>query len=314
MKKIYGCININENERLKSSSGGIYPIIANHVISLGGVVYAVVYNEDFETEHIRIDDICNISRSCGSKYIPSKLGDTFKKIKIDLEKHIPVLFVGTPCQCAGLQSFLGKKYKNLYCVDFICHGVPSKKAWRKYIEKFNDLKYINMRDKSKGWSNYNYSWRLVFSNYEKIINQHDISFMKGFVTNLYLRPSCYFCHFKGDNRSSDITLGDFWCIWNEVPEFNDDKGVSLIIVNSQNGEKIINDIMNNIKLIEVDESIIKKYNPSFYESAEINKKRKLFFRLLDLNLTFDDIINKTTEISNFEKIRNLVFSLKRRFK
>lgn len=307
MKKIYACINLDDKERMNSSSGGVYPLLAKHIVQDGGIVYAVVYNQSFETEHVRIQDIDSIAKSCGSKYIPSKLGTCFKSIKLDLESGKNVLFVGTPCQCAGLNSFLNKKYTGLYCIDFVCHGVPSKKAWRKYIEQYNNfLSEINMRDKTLGWSNYNYNWKFKYLDHEKIINQNDVTFMRGFVADLYLRPSCYNCQFKGIDRLTDLTLGDLWGVWNEYPNLDDNKGISLVIPHTDKGMKLLNLIKPNINMTQVEGNKILKYNPSIFKSASKNKKRDLFFRYLDSDMSFDEIITKINHPSKLERIKQLL--------
>lgn len=303
---VYGCYNKNNLERMNSSSGGIYYLIAKKILNDKGVVFSACYNADLEVEHRKVDSVEMLHKSQGSKYVTSKLGNTFCMIKEYLSNKKKVLFVGTPCQCEGLLSFIGTD-ENLYCVDFVCHGLPSRQAWRRYLATAmiggNQIARINMRDKSSGWSNYQYSWEFTNIDGHKCYQKQENNlFMKGFILDYYLRPSCYECCFKGIKRITDLTLGDYWGVWIEQPELDDNKGTSLIIIHTVKGEKLFDDIKE--QLIYKEASIEKaiQHNPSIAFSASLNDRRKIFFDEISNGKEFFAIIERLNTPSWLEKI------------
>lgn len=241
--KAYACINKDEKIRAKSSSGGIYTLLAECIINNGGVVFGARFDEELNLVHSYTDNIQGLEQFRGSKYLQSRIGQSYKKAKEFLEKDIKVLFSGTPCQISGLLSYLSKEYENLICIDIICHGVPSPKVFKLYRDEL-EKKYgsttqrIDFRCKDYGWKLF--CVLLSFNNntqYMKDLN-NDV-YMNGFLQNLYLRPSCYECKSKTLNRLSDITIADFWGIQNIASELDDDKGTSLVLVNSNKGKKYL---------------------------------------------------------------------------
>ena len=310
LMEVYACYNKNIEIRELSSSGGIFALIAQLVIDDGGVVFAVCYDENFETEHRKITSMEMLLPSLGSKYVPSRLSDTFESVRKHLMANQRVLFVGTPCQCAGLKQFLGQEYEKLWLIDLICHGVPSKVAWRKYLEGVSgtQLEAINMRDKSLGWSDWKYDWILQYRDgNKKIIPQNQISFMQGFVKDFYLRPSCYECHFKGMDRITDITIGDYWGVWKEQPEMDDNKGTSIVMIHSEKGKMMLEYIKKYIRVSKTEIEKVLRYNPSIIESAKITDKRKLFFEKMKTEETFENIMQ---ELTNHGKRRNVIMKIK----
>lgn len=291
----YACYNKDENIRLNSSSGGIFSLLAEKMIDRGGVVFGAVFNDNFEVEHKYIETKENIELLRGSKYVQSKIGTSYRQVKDFLESGREVLFSGTPCQIAGLKNYLVKAYSNLLTVDLICHGVPSPYVWQKYI-KFrenkagSEISKITFRNKKMGWKQYSVSF--LFKNnteYNKIYS-NDL-YMTAFLKNISLRPSCYNCRFKTLNRQSDITLADFWGVQNIFPEIDDDKGVSLIFINSQSGEKIYNEVLDNVEYKEVDIKNAVKYNLAAIKSPVPHINREKFIN--DINIyTFDKLVNK----------------------
>ncbi|MGH4122984.1 MAG: Coenzyme F420 hydrogenase/dehydrogenase, beta subunit C-terminal domain [Clostridium sp.] len=277
----YACINKNEGIRLQSTSGGVFTILSENTIKNGGVVFGAGYDEDLKLVHSYTNTVEGLSKFRGSKYEQSKIGETYKRAKEFLEKDVQVLFSGTPCQIGGIYSYLGKKYDNLLCIDIVCHGVPSPKVFKKYktgLEKRFGAKTrkIVFRNKDSGWARY--SVAVSFNNnseYKKEFTQ-DI-YMRGFLQNLYLRPSCYDCRFKTVNRQSDITIADFWGIENILPKLNDDKGTSLILVNSTKGKKVFQKLQHKMIAVKVDLDEAIKYNPSATKSVPLNTNRDKFF-------------------------------------
>lgn len=312
--KAYACYNLNEDIRMKSSSGGVFTLIAEMIIDIGGVVFGAAFDEEFSVKHIYVESKEDLSALRGSKYVQSTIGDTYIQAKEMLDDGRVILFTGTPCQIDGLLSFLGKKYDNLYTQDLICHGVPSPKIWRKYIE-FREEKAASkvqntfFRLKEKGWKMF--SVQFVFDNCteHKQIFPKDL-FMKGFLKNLYLRPSCYNCNSKSLNRNSDITLADFWGVENVLPDMFDDKGTSLVFVNSGKGKELFESITSNIKLKEVDINEAVKWNTAAYQSVPFNKKRDKFFKIMQ-NKNFEVALKCCTREN---QIKIFMRKLKRRIK
>ena len=155
----YACYNKDEIIRKGSSSGGVFTLLASLVIEKGGIVYGATFNNENMVEHIKVDNINDLNKLRGSKYVQSKIGNTYFEIKDYLNQGRPVYFSGTPCQIDGLLAFLNKKYDNLILQDIVCHGVPSPKVWKKYLEQFNieEDANISFRDKSTGWDSYSFT-------------------------------------------------------------------------------------------------------------------------------------------------------------
>ena len=294
--KAYACINNNEEERIKSSSGGIFSLLAKNILDKKGVVFGAQFDDKWNVIHDYIEDYGDVDKFRGSKYVQSTIGYSYKKAKEFLEEGRIVLFTGTPCQIEGLKGYLGKDYDNLVTQDIICHGVPSPKVWEKYREyrRKKDKKEpqnIFFRNKDNGWNFYNIKFDYGNTNYRK--NQQNDLFMQAFLRNTILRDSCYKCDFKKKNRVSDITLADFWGINRILPDFNDNKGTSLVILNSEKGEKIFKKIENYMIYKEVDLLQAIKYNPAMIESAKMDSKRNEFFENID-DYDFDKLVKKYT--------------------
>jgi len=248
---VYAVKNKDENIRATSTSGGMFVAISDEIIKNGGVVYGVNYGEKLYVCHQRAETKEQRDQFKGSKYIQSDLGDTFLKVKQDLEDDRMVLFTGTPCQVASLNNFLKKDFENLLTVDIICHGTPSNKIWREYldiIEKINKIEiiYVNFRDKSIGWHQPKVKIESLNKSKKEIIGEK--SFFQLFVKNYILMPACYNCYFANFKRPGDITIGDFWGIERTMSEFDDNKGVSLVMVNSKKGNLFIDKIKDNIEM------------------------------------------------------------------
>ena len=294
--KAYACYNKDLNMRMQSSSGGIFTLLAEEILNRGGVVFGASFNKNFEVEHIMVESVGKLEKLRGSKYTQSKIGETYKKAKEILEEGRYVLFTGTPCQIEGLKSYLRKEYDNLYTQDIICHGVPSPKVWKKYIKHRDNTdngktKKISFRNKDNGWKLYNVKFEYNSSSYKQ--NQNEDKYMQAFLRNTILRDSCYNCSFKKLNRISDITLADFWGIQNIMPKLDDDKGTSLVIINSKKGQELFENIKETIIYKNVDLQEATKYNPSMTKSADKDPNREKFFKNLD-KLEFDELVNKYT--------------------
>lgn len=312
--KAYACMNKDLQTRMKSSSGGIFTLIAEDILSLNGVVFGASFNENFEVVHSYIEKKEDIYKFQGSKYVQSKIGDTYKKAKEFLESDRYVLFTGTPCQIEGLYQYLQKDYDKLYTQDLICHGVPSPKVWNKYLEEKNEKykgnpKEISFREKEKsGWQNF--GMKIEYQNDIYLSKHSEDVYMKAFLRDICLRDSCYNCNFKKKVRNSDITLADFWGIGNIDKELNDDKGTSLVIINSKDGQDLFEKVKENLiyKVVDFEEAI--KYNPNMTKSAKIQNKRKSFFNNLEDN-DLKNLVKKYTKKKASKRIRRILGKVKR---
>lgn len=294
----YAAFNNNEKVRMNSSSGGLFSLIAEYIIKNNGVVFGAIFDDDFLVKHIKAETLPEIEKIRGSKYIQSDIGKTYNEARQALNQGRLVLFTGTPCQIEGLKTYLMKDYENLYTQDIICHGVPSNKVWKKYLEYRkldNDiLENVSFRNKeNKGWNKYQLLFE--YKNSKTYIDHIDDLYMKIFLSDIALRDSCYDCKFKKKHRISDITLADFWGINDLLPEMNDEKGTSLLIVNSEKGRKLLDNIKDKIKIKEVDfEKAICK-NPSMIKSPKLKENREKFFKDLESNMSIEELTNKYIE-------------------
>ncbi len=296
----YAAYNKDENVRKESSSGGIFTLLAEEILDRNGIVFGASFDEQFNVYHTHIENKNELAKFRGSKYVQSSIGDTYKKAKEFLENDRHVLFTGTPCQIEGLKSFLRKEYDRLYTQDIICHGVPSPKVWVKYKEYRKKIdreipQEISFRNKDNGWKEYNVNFVYKDSEYKN--NHNKDLYIKAFLQDIALRDSCYSCSFKKKNRVSDITLADFWGIENIIPEMDDNKGTSLVIVNSNKGRELFEKIKDKITYKEVNFEEAIRYNPSMTKSVEINKNRDKFFDNLD-SIEFDKLVKKYANKNN----------------
>lgn len=295
---VYAAKNRNEEIRRQSSSGGVFTALAEEVIKEGGVVFGVRFNENWEVVHGYTESLDGLSAFRGSKYVQSRVGDSFLQVESFLKSGRKVLFSGTPCQVAGLHRFLRRRYENLLTVDFICHGVPSPGVWREYLKeetarqcggknsvlshpivKEGDvlIENISFRDKRLGWKKYSFALTLSvpIGHGEKntVLLSESLNkniFLRGFLANLYLRPSCYACPAKSFKSESDLTIGDFWSIERVMPEVWDDKGVSVVFVNTG---------LPETKGVAFNKVCGEYRQYSLYESCVRTKGRQLFFKI-----------------------------------
>ena len=291
-KKVYAyaCYNKDEKIRINSSSGGMFNLIGSYIIENNGIVFGAKYDSNFNVVHDYVSNKKDLSKFMGSKYLQSNITDNYKKVKEFLKEGKRVLFTGTPCQIEGLYSYLGKDYDNLYTQDIICHGCPSPKVWEKYLDSFNEkIIQINMRNKENGWNDF--SMKMDFEHKSFNLSHNIDKYMYFFLANFSLRESCYNCSFKKKYRKSDITLADFWGIDNVKPELNDDKGISLVLINSKKGSELFEKIKNKLIYEEVDFEKSISYNTAMTESCAMPKKRKQFFKDLD-KISFDKLYKK----------------------
>lgn len=273
---VYAAKNKNDNIRRKSTSGGLFTAISNYVLEKKGVVYGSIMNNDFKVVYLRAESKKDIDNMRGSKYVQSDLKETFSSIKKDLEKNLMVLFVGTPCYVQGLKSYLRKEYDNLILCDIVCHGVPSPLIFDEhvnFINKMGKLKKYTFRDKEIGWRGTN-----VTIEYDTKKESNTV--VSDIFSNLYFdgyisRICCSKCKYTSINRVSDITIGDFWEIEKSHNDFNDEKGINLVLINTLKGKKVFENIKDELEYIE--SSIDKCIQPQLKYPSKENKNKKQFW-------------------------------------
>lgn len=250
--QVFAAWHRDESIRRQSSSGGAFTALADAVLRNKGVVFGAAFSDSMLVEHIGITEVKDLPKLRLSKYVQSRIGESFHQVKDYLVSGKNVMFVGTPCQVAGLRTFLQKDYDKLLLVDFICHGVPSKDALSFYLtwldKKYGKIKHINFRDKRKGWYD---SLRVIKDDdgNETVLKGRQDSFFIAFNKNNNLQECCYNCPMLGFPRLSDITLADFWRIGTKVP-FNHKaeiaNGISLIVVNSPKASSVLSEASKDL--------------------------------------------------------------------
>ena len=279
--KVYAGWSIDREERKKSASGGIAWEMYKYIINHGGIAVGTQYDENMNLVHKMTDKIEEAKKYKGSKYVQSYIGKVYTQIKEQLKKNKKVIFIGTPCQVNGLKSFLRKEdNSNLITVDLVCHGVPPikyLKDYLKYLKIQNEIDEISFRGEN--------NWHFTGYQNEKIIykkhNKEDL-YYRAFLKGIFYRENCYQCRYARKERVSDITIGDFWGIGKEIP-FNHEieDGVSLILINTKKGNKLIQEIKPQIFLEERTIEEAQKGNAQLNQPVHTNIKVELFRELYE---------------------------------
>ncbi len=308
LPEVFGAMNKDITVRLDSTSGGIFSILAEQIFKNKGYVAGAIYNSDYSVSHIVTNEISRLDELRSSKYLQSDMQGVFIIIKKLLSQGENVLICATPCQISALYSFLGKDYDKLTTIDFICLGVNSPKVFNKYIldleAKFHSkVKKIKFKNKSLGW--HNFATRIEFVN-EKVYLQDRTkdSFMIGYLREKsFIRPSCYECKFKGFPRQADISLADFWGVENVDSYMDDNKGTSLIFINSEKGKSIFNSCSTKMDFRQYSLSDAKNGNVAIYKSIEKPSNRDTFFK--DFNkMDYEKLSSKYfSPDTKFSKVR-----------
>lgn len=302
-----------------SSSGGVFPSLAEKVLEDGGVVYGSVVNDDMTVGHLDAEDMSGVDRMRGSKYVQSDLYSVFEEIGDHLSDGRKVLFSGTPCQVAGLKSYLGDRSEGLCTADCACHGVPSPGLWEKYVKALESaegsrIKHVMFRDKSRSWMHYDFVYDA--GNGEVRRPYMKDPYMALFVQNMTLRPCCYSCPVRNGKSGSDLTLADMWSVGTAFPELNDDRGVSLVLLNSENGRKMLAE--TGLVARSVDPLQAFRNNGGFAESVEKPERREEFFKghhsapdLISYMKGF--VMRKPLHVIVYRSLRSALSNIKRRF-
>ena len=281
-QEVLAAINKNEEVRMQSSSGGVFTYLAEEIISQGGVVFGVRFDDKWQAVFDYAETTEALADFRGSKYLQARVGNSFAKCKQMLDHGRQVLFSGTQCQIAGLLHFLRSPYPNLLTIDFICHGVPSPKIWQNYLDEavkagmraITDTKF---RNNLLGWKRFNLALNYCEQQHCYTLTSvfYKNPFMRAFLENIILRPSCPFCPSKGGRSKSDITIADFWGIDKIIPEMFDDRGTSLVFINNDRGRLALN--RNHLKCSSASYEEVLQFNRSWREPVTCNPKRGEFF-------------------------------------
>lgn len=289
-------INKDMQVRWESTSGGGFSALADVMYRKGGYVSGAVYNEDFSVSNFISDNPGDLLRLRSSKYLQSNAGGLYKQIRELLRKGEKVLACGTPCQMAALRSYLCKDYDNLIIVDFVCRGVNSPKVYRKYLDSLErkyggKVVYVKAKNKELGWRNL--TRKVVFDNGKSYYGvRMEDDFRRGYHTNVFCRPSCYVCRYKGFPRMADITIADYWGIERVDKNLDNNIGTSMVLLNSKKGEAYFEQVKDKLEWIYTEFESILPGNIALrkpIEPAKINREQ--FFNDLDKG-TFDDVVQK----------------------
>ena len=308
----FACYCTDEKTRMESSSGGLFTVFAEKILADNGLVFGAEFDEYFSVKHGWVNTVDGLGKFRGSKYVQSRMEDMFIRCREFLIAGKKVLFTGTPCQIAGLKSFLQKEYENLFCVDVICHGVPSPLLWKKYIEfheKKSALRIVKtaFRRKDDGWKLFSLSFTFANDSEYREVQTKGL-WMCAFNKNVMMRNSCYQCVFKGDSIVSDLTIGDFWGIEHYIPEKNDDKGYSIVYINTQKGNMFFDLVRSSLCIDEIQGYDAKKYNSQVLYSIPYARNRDKFIDCV-LHTDFETAYNKYVK----DKIWIRLYKSSRRF-
>lgn len=292
--QVFAAINKDEPTRLASSSGGIFFLLAEKTISEGGIVFGARFDKDWQVYITYAETLEDVKPFMGSKYVQARTDSSYKDAERFLKEGRPVLYSGTPCQVAGLKHYLRKEYDNLTAVDFVCHGVPSPKVWGIYLNEVVDaakcISDIQFRNKRNGWKRFNFN--LTVDKQDESVQltsfHGENHYMRAFLSDMILRPSCHRCQAKGGRSHSDITIADYWGVADEHPNMDDDKGTGLVFVNSDKGKASLDWSKIHCEQSTYEQAL--RHNPAIVQSATTHPKRADFFARLDQANSVTDFI------------------------
>ncbi|MCD7890252.1 MAG: Coenzyme F420 hydrogenase/dehydrogenase, beta subunit C-terminal domain [Ruminococcus sp.] len=249
---VYAVKHKNFDIRMASRSGGIFTALSDAILRRNGVVYGCVQTDDFMAAHVRAGNADGRDKMRGSKYIQSSMGDVFQQVRNDLKRGRQVLFSGTSCQVSGLKSFLGESYDNLICVDIVCRGVPSPLVWQEYLNyqsaRNGECVSVDFRNKVDfGWKAHIET--MIFKTSDGSSKKVSSPAYKTlFHEKKILRPCCYKCPYKDVIHPGDITIADYWGIEKAAPDFSDNRGVSLVLINNDRGGELFDSVSGDVEM------------------------------------------------------------------
>ena len=312
--KVQDAYVLNNNDleiRKDSTSGGAFTAIAKFVLDKKGYVFGAAFDEKYKVQHICIDNVVDLYKIRGSKYVQSYLGNCYKEVQRLLREDKWVCFSGTPCQIEGLINFLGKDYEKLVTVDVMCHAVPSPLVWKKYLKyikkyKLNneDIQKVLFRDKSK--YGFKYSTMTIKSNNNEYFEGVETDpFLRSFFGDLSDRPSCYECAFKKKEHESDFTIWDCFIAEKFSKKLDDDKGTSRMLINTNKGKRIFEEIKEDFDYLKVDVDSLTHNVKEMLYSVSLPSNRKNFFKEIN-DYSEEEFFNKYFSINFKTKIEKCI--------
>lgn len=311
--QVFAARHRNRDVLERSSSGGMFTAFSDYVLDKGGMVYGSCYNKDFKLMHQCAVDRESRNSLCGSKYVQSDLNDCFDQIKKNLTNGRDVCFVGTPCQCAGLQSFLiNTDTSQLLTIALICHGVPSPKLFDEYLKYCNKKRKAKIieyehRPKHRYWGHIERA-RFIYDNGDSD-SDSDSVLSQGwkwlFYSNAALRPCCYECHWAKNGHTADVTLGDYWGIEDSIPDFYDKMGVSAVLINTKKGQCVFREISDAVEFRSSNfEDVIRK-NPNLTAPSIPLTDKEKFWEIYGQK-GFSELMVRYGHINSYYRLKNIV--------
>ncbi len=311
-RAVYAAIAKDAKLRMASSSGGMFSLLARQVIAKGGIVFGAAWDyTDYSVKIIAVHNEEELGELRGSKYVQANVGDVYFQVLDALKKGIPVLYSGTPCQIGALNRYLGKNYDNLLTVDLICHGVPSPMAFRKYAaarERAANsmITRIFSRSKDCSWKRYAISLSFHDNEIAYLKSLDEDPFLRGFLSELYNRPACHQCAVRELRSGADLTIADYWGIEHRFPEMDDDKGTSVVLVNTEKGEAAFAAIRDLCRVAASDFADIRRNNPSIMSRTfPPHRHRAKFFAEIGKTDDFDALVIRLLRPTLYQRIRRL---------
>ena len=307
-KKTSYAVWLKDDKKLfESSSGALFSAAAEKILKNGGVVFGAAYNADLFVEHICIEDINELYKLKGSKYVESTTNSTYSKVLPYLKNGKKVLYSGTPCQIAGLKKFLGKDYENLFTMDLICHGVPSERMFHKYLEWQSGqlggkIIYCGFRDKDVGGCSCNGKIKTKTKTKTKTVLSALDPYYSSFIRCETYRESCYSCPYSSLERPGDITMGDFTEITEIIPGFDFSKGLSLCIIDTEKGLELFNLIKDSFNIVPLEFSQYISIKSNLQKPSERPAVRDFVYSGI-LELSAKEFFKRFKESSRFYFIR-----------
>ena len=307
-RKVFVCQNRSLPIRQDSTSGGVFSALSQYVIDRNGIVFGAAFDKQFCINHKGGRSLDSLANFRGSKYVQSWMGDTFRDVRAELEKDQWVLFSGTPCQVAGLNAYLGKKYEKLVLMDIVCYSISSPGIWKQFLEyisrqiPISEIERIKFRDKTK--YGYEYTQMTFFDRNGEVLysaGPETNPMLRSFVSNTSTRPSCYSCPFKTIDRVSDFTAWDCYNVFQYDKKMDDNKGTSHLMIHSNKGLEIMKELSKYLAFFEVDSERAVKSEPAMTECAKPSDIRQPFFDLYQSNKNVFDTYFKDTSRVKIER-------------
>lgn len=299
----YACAATDPKRVAASSSGGIFPLLAEAFLKEGGHVFGCAWQENGLPGHVQVSDVRQLGRLAKSKYVQSDMNGVYAKVRALLKNGERVLFSGSPCQVAGLRALLKKPYENLVTVDFICHGVPSPLVYQTYARQLeqrygSSVVYADFREKEESWNDMRVSVYFADGSRRAFSAKED-AYYRAFLSNLCLNKTCGSCKFNVLPRLSDITLGDFWGVEKYHPQFSDDRGTSCVTVNTAQGQRLMEAVLGQVRWEKTEAQAIMWRNSFLNGHCTHHKRRSKFFARLGKE-PFDALVTRCLKLTPLE--------------